>query len=297
MRHRKFNYGQIADAYAEAPGNSRSAKVRWLVNRFEASPGTVLRALNGGRTTSASPTGGRTFGQRRLVLPVDHPATHERRTLFPKMRREVGSQDLLKSGQFSAKLGHRITKGAWKGFPIYSLTLEERATCPTSCRHWASCYGNNMQIAPRWKHGAKLEWRLKREIAALELRHPDGFAVRLHTLGDFYSVGYVHFWLEMLEQHPALHVFGFTARIDSETDDIAYALALSVRQLWQRFAIRFSNAPVKRVSTISLESPLQKPDDAIICPAQWTPSGKKAESCATCALCWTTTRRVAFLQH
>ncbi len=33
--------------------------------------------------------------------------------------------------------------------------------------------------------------------------------------------------------------------------------------------------------------------DAIICPAQ---TGK-ADSCGTCALCWHTKRRIAFLQH
>jgi hypothetical protein len=45
------------------------------------------------------------------------------------------------------------------------------------------------------------------------------------------------------------------------------------------------------------ESPVQKPENAFICPAQWTPSGKKTECCATCALCWSTTKKVAFLQH
>ena len=111
-------------------------------------------------------------------------------------------------------------------------------------------------------------------------------------------------WRELLERHPALHVFGYTARIDAQEDEIAYALAVLVRDYWTRcdpprFAVRFSNAPIMRRSTIIIESPVQKPDDAVICPAQYaaTPSGKKTEACGSCALCWSTTKRVAFLLH
>src|SRR5262249_24811065 len=34
-----------------------------------------------------------------------------------------------------------------------TLTLEERATCPTTCRHWRDCYGNKMHRAQRWQRG------------------------------------------------------------------------------------------------------------------------------------------------
>ena len=36
-----------------------------------------------------------------------------------------------------------------------------------------------------------LPWRLEREVALLDIDHPNGFAVRPHNLGDFYSVRYV----------------------------------------------------------------------------------------------------------
>jgi hypothetical protein len=70
-----------------------------------------------------------------------------------------------------------------------------------------------------------------------------------------------------------------------------------VQDYWPRFAVRFSNAESRKCSTITLENPISVPDDATICPAQWTPSGKKTESCSTCGLCWQTTHRIAFLQH
>ena len=33
-----------------------------------------------------------------------------------------------------------IKKGEFKGYVIYTLTLEERATCPRECYHWDDCY-------------------------------------------------------------------------------------------------------------------------------------------------------------
>lgn len=161
-----------------------------------------------------------------------------------------------------------------------------------------------MPFARRWRHGPDLELRLEREVAALGRDHPGGFAVRLHSLGDFYSVRYVRMWRGLLESGTALHVFGYTARIDAMADEVAYELALLVRDYWTRldvprFAVRFSNAPIFARSTTTIESPVQKPVDAVICPAQYvsTPAAKKAACCADCALCWDTDRRIAFLRH
>lgn len=225
--------------------------------------------------------------------PNDNAAYWEHRTIYPSTVVDpIGLKNLLVSGDNSKKIGSKITKGPRAGYPIYTLTLEERATCPTSCRHWTSCYGNNMHLAKRIEHGYALEFRLESELHILQCRHPDGFAVRLHVLGDFYSVEYVELWRRWLKRFPALFVFGFTARID-EGDPIAQALLKLVMGHWHRFAVRFSNAAVDECSTISLEHPVQKPRDAIICPAQLG----KTESCGTCGLCWHSRRRIAFLQH
>ena len=226
--------------------------------------------------------------------PVDHPALTEDRTIYPSTVTEVaGLQNVLVSGANHWKIGRVIEKGAWRGFPVYALTLEERATCPSSCRHWRSCFGNHMHFAKRVRHGAELEERLGHELALLQSRHPRGFAVRLHVLGDFYSPEYVAVWARFLDQFPGLHVFGFTARIDGRNDPIARALVLLAMKRWDRFAIRFSNALIDQCSTVTVEHPRQVPADAVLCPQQVG----KTNSCATCALCWQSRRRIAFLQH
>jgi hypothetical protein len=96
-----------------------------------------------------------------------------------------------------------------------------------------------------------------------------------------------------LDAHSQLHAFGFSARWNYAADPIAKALIDLVGKRWSRFAIRLSNAPIEQCATISIEHPYQRPDDAIICPQQL---GKTA-ACVSCALCWQSTRRIAFLQH
>jgi hypothetical protein len=238
-------------------------------------------------------------GRSARLLPYDHPAVLEGRTIFPTTvcspRRDVGGPWALKSAANNGKIGGEIRKSKWRGLPAYTLTLEERATCPTTCRHWRSCYGNKMHRTERMQAGPDLEWRLVREVALLDIEHPDGFAVRLHTLGDFYSVEYVELWGRLLERHPGLHIWGYTAHCDIKGDPIAAALASLIERHGDRFAIRFSNAPLPfpYPTTITIETERQKPADAILCPEQVG----KTESCSTCALCWQTKRRIAFLQH
>lgn len=225
--------------------------------------------------------------------PVNHPALSGARTLYPAtVSSATGLLNVFVTGDNSWKIGGRVTKGQWRGFPIYTLTLQERATCPTSCAHWRSCFGNHMNWAKRIIEGPALEERIGFEIGLFSHRHPNGFAVRLHVLGDFYSVAYVDLWRAMIERFPNLHVFGFSARIDLD-DPIAIALAAVIVDHWPRFAIRLSNAPYRVGTTVSIEHPLQKPVDAIVCPQQ---TGRTA-SCGTCALCWSTDRRIAFLRH
>lgn len=232
-------------------------------------------------------------GRTASMPPFNHPALLEAHTMYPSSITPIeGANSVLVDGVNAWKIGAQITKGRWRGFRIYTLTLEERATCPISCARWRSCYGNSMHLAKRLVHGSELEERLLHELAIMQSRHPKGFAVRLHVLGDFYSVKYVELWRSFLEKFPALHVFGFSARHDIE-DPIAVALMALVDDHWLRFAVRFSNAPMSKRSTVTIEHPLQKPADAILCPQQLG----KTNACATCALCWQTEKRVAFLMH
>ncbi len=231
---------------------------------------------------------------RSASLPAfDHPAIMGGHTIYPTTVRPARSSEqwALKSGDNSHKIGGVILKGRWKGFPVYTLTLEERATCPHTCHHWRSCFGNHMHLADRVEAGADLEWRLEREVALLAIDHPKGFAIRLHVLGDFYSVGYVTLWRRLLTRHAGLHVFGMTAR--QPGDPIGDAVAALVAEHWDRFAVRISDGPPGVPSTVSIEHPFNKPPDAVICPAEM----KRTESCSTCALCWQSKRPIAFVQH
>lgn len=147
-----------------------------------------------------------------------------------------------------------------------------------------------MQWLQRMEVGPDLMWKLPREVALLSIDHPN-FVVRLHGMGDFFSCEYVALWRVLLERHPGLHVFGYTARTDDAIADSLRALARDIG--WSRFAMRVSNGPFPLRSTVTIESVRQKPVGALVCPEQVG----KTESCSTCALCWQTERRIAFLQH
>jgi hypothetical protein len=238
-------------------------------------------------------------GRSASMPPYDHPAILAGRTLFPSTVRAPPDDRCLKSGVNNPKIGGLILKGKWRGFPVYTLTLEERRNCPESCYHWRDCFGNHMHWADRIPEGPDLERRLEREIEALDIDHPTGFAVRLHILGDFYSPAYVQLWRELLAQYSTLHIFGFTARIDKDDDPISSALVALARDQPDRFAMRFSNAPdsLGMPSTTSIDLPRRAPADAIVCPEQVRNKRSKPENCSACALCWQSRRRIAFVQH
>ena len=140
--------------------------------------------------------------------------------------------------------------------------------------------------------------KLDKEIDILMDKHKKGIVIRLHVLGDFYSVSYVRFWREQLAKHPLLCIFGYTARKD---DNIAHAI-------WRmndpdRCVIRHSGnkdydgklfatqkAFKENWSYAADESFEGKSFD---CPEQ---TGK-IKDCASCGLCWMTTKTVRFATH
>lgn len=151
-----------------------------------------------------------------------------------------------------------------------------------------------MHFAVRHDHASpEFELALVRNVVRLGREHPRGFVVRLHVLGDFFSVRYVQLWAALLQEVPALNVFGYSARWDCDGDPIALELVKLTIANWERFAMRFSDAPVDECSTVTLEHPIQRPADAVICPEQ----RQLSESCASCGFCWHSKRRVAFLVH
>lgn len=225
-----------------------------------------------------------------LVLGADHPAVVEGRTLFPNNVRLPWR--LLRPGGDSQKLGARVTKGSWRGFPVYAITLEERATCPRSCVVYNACFGNGMNWAVRAPHGPDMERQLWREFSELQRRHPRGYAVRAHVLGDWYSVSYVDLWEAALDHFPGLHVWGYSAW--QPDTPIGAAIASLRDRRWKRFAVRTSGAS-EGPRTFVIQH-REQAHGAIVCPAQTGAS----RSCSTCSLCWALAARdkaVAFLSH
>ncbi|MFP4045431.1 MAG: hypothetical protein ACLFTP_12860 [Rhodosalinus sp.] len=218
-------------------------------------------------------------------------------TIFPFRVSDVGPDDrVLKDGAMSAKIGGDVLVGHLKGARILTLTLEERATCPTSCAHWRGCYGNNMPHATRWRPGDALEERLCVEVAELCAAH-ERVLIRLHVLGDFYSGAYVALWLGLLALYPNLYAFGFTAW----GEDTALGRAIvAVRTAFpDRFMIRHSGRTgVWGSFDITDPFPEKTIGDAIVCPEQRESNlGDSARHCGSCGVCWSTDRPVAFIRH
>lgn len=222
------------------------------------------------------------------------PYINEGRTKFVKSVKPVAElSNLLVSGHSNVKIGRDVRKAKFRGYWIYTLSLEERKTCPDSCRHWQTCYGNNMPFAKRVDHiDPAFLPTLEAEIAKLlSIRGRAGVLVRLHALGDFFSVEYVDFWMKMLRRHPRLALYGYTARHPvTEIGDRIWVM----NRLWpDRCMTRFSDGQLPELSTVSIGDEGGCPPNAFVCPEQ---TGK-TRCCATCGACWSTKKNVAFMEH
>lgn len=296
--------GEIADQMETSPGACYLAASKMGLPPRSSNPLTAKFSRKGPRTGRApkktrrksDSSGNRRFAgveQRegpKIVLEAHHPAHRAGTTFFPKSVMPAARLDrLLKSGHNSRKIGERLTKGRWAGQPIFTLTLEERATCPRTCKEWATCYGNNMPFAHRIFDDGTLEKRLWGELAALSAANPKGFVVRLHVLGDFFSVGYAEFWRQALVDFPALNIFGFTAR--QPADPIGALLLLIRLEHRDRFMMRWSGQPYETDCAEVVDK--GEKGIGIPCPAESDPD----RCCATCGLCMQTDRTITFSRH
>lgn len=236
-----------------------------------------------------------------FALRQDHKAIINSETLFPStVVAPMDSPRLLVSGHNNPKVGRKVFKGAWAGMPIFTLTLEERKTCPSSCAMWRSCYGNGMQMARRNDaHHPDFIAALAAEVMTVSRRHPEGIVVRLHVLGDFYSAAYVRVWGHLLAMLPGLHAFGYTARRTDVDDAESQLIAAEIEKLNteypDRWVIRTSHPDFGPMRSVVVKAPVNRPD-AIMCPAQT----ESTAACATCGLCWSEATRkktIVFREH
>ena len=205
------------------------------------------------------------------------------------------SATMLKPGGNNKKLGSKITTGWWENAVIYSLTLEERKTCPKNCDQWDTCYGNNMPFATRYDHTHPDFYdRLEDNVSDLINKHlwqrDEPIAFRLHVLGDFFSVEYVDWWDKWLQDWEGIKIWGYTHH-DPRSD---IGLAIREMNMLDNCYIRFSDK-------IEMEQHLQanviatsdSHHTGLICPEQ---RGIKT-GCGDCAMCWTSNKAINFLQH
>jgi hypothetical protein len=226
----------------------------------------------------------------RIVITDHHPAIRKGTTFFPStVIPAAGEVRMLKSGDNSRKIGAVLEKGRWKGQHIYTLTLEERDTCPPSCLEYKTCYGNNMPFARRIHDDGTLMKRLWAELAVLSIDNPTGFIVRLHVLGDFFSVEYVDFWRQALEDFPKLNIFGFTAR--QAPDPIGIALLELTAAQYERFRMRFSAGGHKTDCSEVVDA--AEDVNFVRCPAETDPK----RCCASCGLCMQSNVSISFVRH
>lgn len=248
-------------------------------------------------------TGGvRSHRTHKPYLPgFEAPYIQAGRTRYGKRVKRVSEmRNILVSGHDNVKIGRDVRKGKFRGKWIYTLSLEERKTCPSSCQHWQTCYGNNMPFAKRVDHrSANFLPRLEKEIKRLsEMPGRKGLLIRLHALGDFYSTDYVEFWMRMLRTYPRLAIYGYTAHIPNDGTGIMN-IGDYVDEMNHRFPgrcfVRFSNGGLEKMSTVTIKDETSQRGDAFICPEQTV--DKKQFCCATCGACWGTTKNVAFMEH
>ena len=223
-----------------------------------------------------------------MRLNPNHPALAKAITIHPSALRQPTETTLLKPASSNKKLGkgsNTISKGKWAGMPMYQLSLQERATCPSSCQQWADCFGNNMAFAHRIDHRHPDFFDILRdEVQVLTRKYKHGVVIRPHVVGDYYSPEYAALWIELTADHPNLHVFGFSAH----TPDSLIGRMISEWNKNPRVWIRFSNSGDRPMAAnVGDKGP------GIPCPEQ---TGK-TESCLTCGICWSTDKPVNFKEH
>lgn len=178
----------------------------------------------------------------------------------------------------------------WQGKTMYSLSLEERATCPDDCAQWDNCYGDNMPFAHRFDHtDPNFISDLEHQLSSLNDKHKEGFVVRLHVLGDFYSAKYLLQWQRWLHEFENLNVFGYTHH--AYTSPLGSMISNINKYADTRFRIRFSDDSDTQFSAHVGTSAAEF--GGIMCPEQVG----KTDSCATCGYCWTSEKPVVFLEH
>lgn len=253
------------------------------------------------------------------ALPPNSPAILNKGSLFPKSENPATEEtNIFVRSTKDRKTGTQIKVGPWKGFPIYTVTLAERTTCWEGCPTYRTCYGNGMPFASRIVPDDNFLKLFNRQARNLAEKHPQGYMVRLHQLGDVYSMDYLNTIQKTFYDVPQMHIWMTTAwpykgcpdaPEGSEIGDAIYQWRAEEREKAKapdykhRLAIWFSSKtahPGSATTTIIVPDIENKGTKAlnigkttnpvnpnekfnnIVCPEQ---VGLKAD-CGSCGLCW-----------
>jgi hypothetical protein len=215
-----------------------------------------------------------------------------------------GDRAPLKPARDNGKLHSNIVvRGYFAGYAMYSLTLEERATCYAKCGQLKTCYGNNMPFAKRYNVTETLLAAIDAQLGQLT-RKGRKILLRLHILGDFFSVEYINFWRSMLVKYPTVSAFGYThwPIITPQGREVERL----VKDMAGRFAIKYSTDHAKQIPLLSLytlggtivvKDWADAPKGWIKCPAQMAADRGISLGCAECGIACATTSNVAFVEH
>jgi hypothetical protein len=150
-----------------------------------------------------------------------------------------------------------------------------------------------MHWTDRFVDGPALRKAIRTEVELLSADYPYGFLIRLHGLGDFPSTDYVRFWSDLLTDFPALHLWGFTARLPGT--HIGNAVQKMIRcHGWSRCALRLSGLDgPKRCSKTIAKTNTATIDTFTVCPVELG----RLPNCASCGICWRSQKSIAFIEH
>lgn len=165
-----------------------------------------------------------------------------------------------------------------------------------------NCFGNGMPVAVRFNYNDALMMSLDGELEWLSIKHPNGFSVRLHILGDFPDMAYLQNWIEWSDTLPELHVWGYTAH--PANGRIGKEIMAMNRRRPDRWQVRFSVAEGTPHAPMQVATTWKKPERyafdpttrSLICPQEIG----KTDHCSTCGICWNPKMenvRIRFLGH
>lgn len=217
----------------------------------------------------------------------------------------------LNSLPLGLECGNKKTKTSGRYFnSVFVWNMPLVITCP-GASSWClgKCYNADCRkdVYPINKWCENLWWfnnnpKILKDVITSQIvqaKHP--VAIRFHSCGDFFSVEYIEFWLDIIQLNKDVRFWGYT-RSWSVTDlnpKILELASLKNVNLYASWDITMKKAPLNMVKSIVIEktenlSDFNNKTKFEICSEQFS----FVEGCADCAKCiFPTNKDVVFIVH